>query len=63
MYHCNMFVTLTYRTDIDAQPDIPKMDVFPGMHSNCLYFSVDKIEFDIHGTLHVKNILVYFWRV
>lgn len=37
-------------------------DAFPGILSDCLYFTVESIEFDLPGTLHVHDCSV-FWEV
>lgn len=38
-------------TEVDDELDNLNADVFPGIHSDCLYFAVESIEFDLSGTL------------
>ena len=39
-----------YRKENDIELDILNTDVFLGIDSKCLYFSVESIEFDLPGT-------------
>ena len=43
----------TSRTEADEELDILNADVFPGIQSanSCLHFSVERIEFDLPGTI------------
>ena len=54
-------IYINCRTEVEEVEEFSDLnvDVFPWIQHDCLYFSVESIEFTLHGNIIITLLLVY----